>query len=106
MLSALDSVAVSVVEGKARKLIDDEKAVRSVSDSVRLSEANRQLISTNLPIVMTKHGVSSEHLPELALCAGLAGYGSGFMVAVQKLDALIKTKEAKEAAALAAPAAP
>lgn len=104
ILAALDSVAVSVVEGKARKVIDDEKAAKEVASAVKLSDTNRALIATNLPIVLTKHGVNSEHLPEFALCAGLAGYGSGFVVAVQKLDALIKAKEAKEAAAKAAPA--
>lgn len=84
-------------------MIDDPAAVKEVSEAVRLSPANRDLISTNLPIVLQKHGVNAEHLPEFALAAGLAGYGSGFMVAVQKLDAMIKAKEAKDAAAKAAP---
>jgi hypothetical protein len=103
ILQALDSVAVSVVAGKAKQVIDDPSAVKEVSEAVRLSPTNRELISTNLPIVLQKHGVNSEHLPEFALAAGLAGYGSGFMVAVQKLDALIKAKEAKDAATKAAP---
>lgn len=104
MLAALDAVAVSVVESKARKVIDDEKAAREVAQAVKLSDTNRSLIATNLPIVLTKHGVNSDHLPEFALAAGLAGYGSGFMVAVQKLDQLIKAKEAKEAGTKPAPA--
>jgi hypothetical protein len=104
VLAALDSVAVSVIAGKARKLIEDEKQVQDVAGAVRLSDTNRQLISTNLPIVLQKHGVSSDHLPELALAAGLAGYGSGFMVAVQKLDSLLKSKEEKAAASSAVPA--
>ncbi len=97
ILGALDSVAVSVIEGKARRVIDDEKAVRDVAGAVRLSDTNRALIATNLPIVLTKHGVNSDHLPEFALAAGMAGYASGFMVAVQRLEALAKAKEATAA---------
>ncbi len=103
LLSALDSVAVSVISAKARQLIDDESQVKEVAGAVKLSQTNRDLIATNLPIVLQKHGVNSEHLPELALAAGFVGYGSGFMVAVQRLDALIKAKEAKAAGPNPAP---
>ena len=104
VLAALDSVAISVIESKARKVIDDPAAVRDVAQAVKLSPGNRELIATNVPIVFQKHGINSDYMPEMALCAGLAGYGSGFMVAVQKLDALIKAKEAKDAGSQPAPA--
>lgn len=96
ILGALDQVAVSVVGSKARKVIDDDKAVAQVTDAVKLSAANRELIATNLPIVLSKHGVNSEHLPEFALVAGLGGYASGFVVAVQRLDRMAKEAEARQ----------
>lgn len=95
ILAALDQVAVSVVGSKARKVIDDDAAVAQVTDAVKLSPANRELISTNLPIVLSKHGVNSEHLPEFALVAGLGGYASGFVVAVQRLDRMAKEADAR-----------
>lgn len=103
ILGALDQVAISVVGAKARKVIDDDKAVAQVTDAVKLSSANRELIATNLPIVLSKHGVNSEHLPEFALVAGLGGYASGFVVAVQRLDRMAKDAEARRQQPPAAP---
>jgi hypothetical protein len=103
ILVALDQVAVSVVGSKARKVINDDKAVAQVTDAVKLSAANRELIATNLPIVLSKHGVNSEHLPEMALVAGLGGYASGFVVAVQRLDRMAKDAEARRQQPPAAP---
>lgn len=81
--------------GKARRILDDDRAVKEVGDAVKLSPANRELIATNLPIVLTKHGVSSEHLPEFALVAGLGGYATGLVTAVQRLEKLAKEAEAR-----------
>ena len=91
----MDQVAVGVVTSKARRILDDDKAVKEVGDAVKLSPGNRELISTNLPIVLTKHGVSSEHLPEFALVAGLGGYATGLITAVQRLEKLAKEAEAR-----------
>lgn len=95
LLGALDKVTVSVVSGKARKVMDDDRAVAEVAEAVKMSPANRELISKNLPVVMSKHGISSEHLPEFALLAGLGGWASGFLVAVNKLEKMAADAEAK-----------
>lgn len=95
ILAALDQVAVGVVTGKARRILDDDKAVKEVGDAVKLSPANRELIATNLPIVLSKHGVSSEHLPEFALVAGIGGYATGLVTAVQRLERLARETEAR-----------
>jgi hypothetical protein len=97
ILGALDRVAVGVVTTKARRILDDDQAVREVGDAVKMSPANRELISTNLPIVLTKHGVSSEHLPEFALVAGLGGYATGLIDAVNRLEKMAKAAESRRA---------
>lgn len=97
ILGALDRVAVGVVTTKARRILDDDQAVREVGDAVKMSPANRELIATNLPIVLTKHGVSSEHLPEFALVAGLGGYATGLIEAVNRLEKMAKAAEARRA---------
>jgi hypothetical protein len=97
ILGALDRVAVGVVTTKARRILDDDQAVREVGDAVKMSPANRELIATNLPIVLTKHGVSSEHLPEFALVAGLGGYATGILEAVNRLEKMAKAAESRRA---------
>ena len=92
------------METKARRLTGDKGAAREVAASVQCPKASRDLISTNLPIVIEQMGIGPENLPACGLAAGLLGWAGGITAALSRLDAMIAEKEAKESKAAAAAA--
>lgn len=102
ILGWVEKLGQSWFRGKIKPLVANAGEANKVVSKICIPEADRELISENLPIVLGKYGVSSAYMPEIGLATGLIGAGCGFLSAMAELNDLLaeKKRHDEKAAAL------